>query len=168
MLALRLPAPPVLSAAATMQGGAAAAANAAAHQQLNAAALATMLVHGPPGQPYAPAALAQLLAFTAGQPAWQAQAQFAGNGNLDRGGVSAPPTSDERAGPGRTNYAARHQVRGATYIHNASTAVVPPDPPRHTLPHRVPRCSADARARRPVRRQLRSGGETASTTGCRR
>ena len=81
-------------------------------------------------------ALAQLLAFTAGQPAWQAQAQFAGNGNLDRGGVSAPPTSDERAGAGRTNYAARHQVRGATYIHDDSTAVVPPDLPRHMLLHR--------------------------------
>ena len=84
---------------------AAAAANAAAHQQLNAAALATMLVHGPPGQPYAPGALAQLLAFTTAQPGWQAQA-------LAAAPAPAPFAKGGRAGK-TTNYAARHQARAA-------------------------------------------------------
>ena len=114
-------APPLLASAAQMQE-AAAAANQAAHQQLNAAALATMLVHGPPGQPYAPGALAQLLAFTTGQPAWQAQALAASGlpnapaapafADARHGGTSAPAHGDERVGK-TTNYAARHQARGA-------------------------------------------------------
>lgn len=171
MQALLPRAPPLFASAASMQE-AAAAANAAAHQQLNAAALATMLVHGPPGQPYAPGALAQLLAFTAGhQPAWQAQAQaLAGSGlphplsfaDCARGGAAAPASGEGKT----TNYAARHQARWHDLPRRYCTVPPPRDP--CAPPRRVPRCPADARARRPGRRQLRSGGETASTTGWRR
>jgi hypothetical protein len=98
------------------------AAHAAAAHQLNAAALAQMLSHAQPGQQYAQGALAQLLAFGAGQPVWpghamggvqmqlQQQPAFAEPARAD---AASPGAGEERAGK-TTNYAARHQARGAT------------------------------------------------------
>ena len=114
MQAVRAAPPPALAGAGAMQ--AEQAAQHAAQQQLNAAALATMLSHGQPGQQYAQGALAQLLAFGAGQPVWPPHAALAAQ-------QMPPPAQQPDAAPARTssggeerkttNYAARHQARGA-------------------------------------------------------
>ena len=164
MQAVRAAPPPPLAGAAAMQ--AEQAAQHAAQQQLNAAALATMLSHGQPGQQYAQGALAQLLAFGAGQPVWPPHALA---------GQLQPPPAQPDAAPARTssggeerkttNYAARHQACGAWRVAPRSLPLYP----FHVtpLPQRCAPCADTAcRARHAsTHRRLRSGDATASTTG---
>jgi hypothetical protein len=117
MQALRAAPPPPLAGTGAMQAAEQAAQH-AVQQQLNAAALATMLSHGPPGQQYAQGALAQLLAFGAGQPVWPPHA-LAGQQMQLQPPPAQPDTAQARGtnlgedrGAGKTtNYAARHQVQ---------------------------------------------------------
>jgi hypothetical protein len=165
MQALRAaPAPPLGGGA--MQAELQVAAQHVAQQQLNAAALATMLSHGQPGQQYAQGALAQLLAFGAGQPVWPPHA-LAGQQMQLQPPPAQPDTAqarggDERSGEERgkttTNYAARHQARGAPAVPFSSVTPKCTSAAPAALTWRAPR---DA----PMRRRLRSGDGTASTTG---